>query len=273
MNKRKDANDGSKYQGIIGLTAREAFSQFVLADPKVVSSIERAVGIQNDFSLELKDLEKWYFQGRWPLVQDPLEAAARRTESKASAGVLGARLNGKPHTPDDIPAKPEEVRACYEAVLRKYEELIDLFRAGKLTVEGYRVSTGAAEMIDPSLWGSSKLRLDIKENELGEGRGRQWTPKYEVLKLCTAIDHPLDPNSPSQSKGGRPQTYLWDSAFECLAIRLGTEGLPETGEKLAEMYLDAFEDLGKNAVPDIEQVKKHLRTKYVRLWSRAKARS
>ncbi|CTQ56847.1 hypothetical protein LP7551_05411 [Roseibium album] len=254
---------------IDGSTFRHAFEGFVLKDPEVAKRITSASDLRRDFPSTLRAIAKWVEAGRWPLE---LNAEAYARALCAPRHRAGKRVNGRSQYTS---ALPDEFRLAFEAVFRRYNQLVNHLRAGRITAVGNATTGSPIEEIDRIYWESNELRIHVMESQLVERRNGQWHPKIEAIRLWLSTDaRDSDDRNPqlmqdTKSKGGRNPTYAWDEAFQRLVIILGNEGHPETGAELARMYLRAIEELG-GLIPDEEQAQARLRHFHPMLWSHVK---
>lgn len=253
-----------------GLTMVEAFQLCVLNDPEVLR-------YGAEFGALCKNYEKIaktgtiYDQGMfWLLVDGPSERLDRIVSS-----VSLYEWEQGPNTSDLIMGNPiipkgPEVDRFASALDSAFKRLIWPLANGALVAKD-----GESEReLSKTLFKAVGYWLDISNGDLG--RGDEVVFRSLFLNLPVFETEPevpsADASATAKSKGGRPTEHAWDKAFEELVIKLGEEGLPDTGSELAEWYLNAFETMQGRA-PNKDQAEKYLRANYKRLWSHVKKKA
>lgn len=260
------------------LTIKSAFQKFVMESPDVKEAIERLASINPSAQREFEEFGRTAFQGRWPLhikIESTIEGSLRGRRQQEVVYPSWIDQPGRSRPPlrapearDAISGGSTELRQTYRRILCRYQALIDALCSGRLKAHGRSSGSGNEVEIPPTYWDSGKSRLEIDESTLVIREGRVWKAKFDAVTLGAASDRSRSAVSlpdPERLKGGRPPKYAWEEAFDQLTIELGTKGLPETGQAMADMLLGCFQKIG-GEVPNHQQASDWLRKKFPRLW-------
>lgn len=252
-----------------GLTMVEAFQRYILNNSEVLRHSAEFGALSENYD-KIAKTGTIYDRGVfWHLVDGPTERLDRLVNSVSvyewEQGPSDGIILGNPI----IPKGPVVDRfAC--ALDSAFKRLIRPLSNGALVAKD-----GESERELPkTLFKGVDYWIDISNGNLG--RGDEVVFRSLFLNVPGLETEPEDPSADAKakakSKGGRPSEYAWDMAFEELVIKLGEEGLPDTGSALADWYLDAFETL-KGRAPNKDQAEKHLRANYKRVWSHVKKKA
>lgn len=252
-----------------GLTMVDAIQTYVLNDPEVLKHRAEFGALCDNYE-KIAKTGTIYDRGVfWHLVDDPSERLDRIvgsvSEYEWEQGPTDDFGWGKPI----IPKGPVVDRFAY-ALDSAFKRLIRPLSNGALVAKD-----GESEKeIPKTLFKAVGYWLDISKGDLGRGDEVVFRSLFLNLPVFeTELEDPsADASAKAKSKGGRPSEHAWDTAFEELVIKLGEEGLPDTGSELADWYLDAFETL-QNRAPNKDQAEKHLRENYKRLWSHVRKKA
>jgi len=251
------------------LSFRQAFVRFVCQASEVLEAINSVQVELPNFQPSTKTIIRYWTYNkhpRWPVIAEPRKWALELTrEIKAKY----TRVRGKTRVIRKArKASSPEMQEYYLAVFGRYETLISHLATGRLVAKGRDRPIAEETPIPSELWTYTHTRVGIESCTLGRTNTRKWVQIAEGVRIY----HPSklkDETGLSKRKNlGRPKKYLWDEAYDALVLKLGQEGLPETGAELTSMLLDCFEAMREASVPDAEQARNWLKTKKTRLWRR-----
>jgi hypothetical protein len=236
-----------------GLSPASAFYQIVRKDPAVK---ELAAHVESHSQVDARIALQGGFWG----------------------GFYQDKQNWWPVCLDDMAVLPDGTMS-YEnqfmsAVADRLGQMLRPLRTGEVKAEGLNLSDQKV-VIPRSVWSEEDMHLHSGEASLGrwETNSGPNTPGSEIKARFRNVEFVVPVNNmepantdprveaPAQTKdkGGSKENPLWPKAHDRVLVRVFESGAPKSKAELVRWYINAFEDIDPNSVPDDSTIRKRLK--------------